>query len=160
MKPNELTPFTFPDTGINVLIRKTSPLLLMELRKQFPEPKPPKQTVMINDKPVEEENPSHPAYLAALEAYRLEFEQIMRRVLIRRAVTLKMTADVKAEVQRLKDEFKEDTGHELVGTDEFIYISYIAIGTDEDMEDLIEVITKRSQPTGPAVEAAKDSFPS
>lgn len=160
MKENELTPFTFPDTGIPILIKKVSPLLIMELRKLYPEPKPPAQEVEINGKKVIEYNMAHPEYIEAMQAYQLEFEQAMRKVLIRRGVSVTMTEDVKEAVKQIKKDFKQDTGHDLSGTDEYIYVSYIGIGTDQDMEDLIREITQRSQPTPGSTEVAKKSFPS
>lgn len=159
MSENELTPFIMKDTGKTVLIKKVSPLLLMELRKAFKEPKPPSQEVEINGRKVIEENRAHPDFKAALEAYNIEFETRMRRLLINRGVVVTMTDEVKAEVAALRAEWEEETGSPLTGSDSYIYVSYIAIGTEEDMNDLIAEITQRSQPTPSEVELAKRTFP-
>lgn len=160
MKENELTPFIFKDTGIAVQIRKVSPLLIMDMRQNFPEPKPPTQEVEINGKKVIEENRAHPDFRAAMETYSLEFENRMRRFLIRRGVSVHITDEIRAQIAQLKADYLEDTGSELKGSDEYIYISYIAIGTDADMEELIERITQRSQPTPEEVELGKVMFQS
>lgn len=158
-KKNELTPFTFKDSGKTVLIKKVSPLVLMEMQKQFPEPTPPTQEVEINGKKVIEPNYSHPDYLIAKQEYTFAFENKMRKFLIRRGVTVNMSEEVKQEIAQIKADYFEDTGAELQGSDEFIYVSFIAIGTDQDMEDLMSELTQRSQPTDLEVAAAKKSFP-
>ena len=43
--------------------------------------------------------------------------------------------------------------------DKLLYISYIAIGTDSDMEELMDVIMRRSQPTEAVMSDVKASFP-
>ena len=155
---NELTPFTFKDSKRTVLLRKVSPLLLMELRKTFPEPKPPTQEVEINGRKVFEENRAHPDFKAKMEAYNIEFEGRMRKFLISRGVVVTPTDEIKAEVEKLRADWLEETGVALSGSDDYVYVSYIAIGTEEDMEELIAEITQRSQPTPAEVELSKVTF--
>jgi hypothetical protein len=155
---NELTNFTFPDTGITVKIRKVSPLLMMEVQKRNKPPKPPMQEVDYgDDKITYEANPSHPDHIADLEQYNYDLEEKIRALTIKRGVVCDVPED---EIKELREFWKTEMGEELPEkNDKIAYISYICIGTQEDLEDLLSAITKRSQPTKPVIEAAKASFP-
>lgn len=157
VRQNELTNFTFKDTGITVQIRKVSPLLMMEVQKKFKPPPPPMQEVDYGDgNTVMEPNRSHPDYIAALEQYNYELEQKIRNLTIKRGVVCEVPKD---EVDELRKFWIEEMGEELPEADDKIaYISYICIGSTEDLEDLLAAITRRSQPTRPDIEAARSGF--
>ena len=163
-KTSELTPHTFKDTGIKVKIRKVSPMLIMEVQKAFPPPKPPMQEVVYGDpgesgaKTVEEPNEAHPDYLVAIDEYNLELEAKVRQLMFKRGVRIHLDEEQKQEVKELREEWKEMFDKDLSGSDKYLYISYIAIGTDADMEELQEVIMRRSQPTEAAIAEAKAGF--
>lgn len=143
---------TFQDTGITVSIRKVSPLLLNELRRRNPEPQPPKNLVDYGDgKKVLEENRADPDYMAALDKHAQELELKMRMLLIRWGVVYELTAQDLEQVKQLKEFWQTEYQQELEGTDLEVFISYIAIGTVEDLEELTNAIMRRSQPT-PAAE--------
>jgi hypothetical protein len=155
--PGELTPYTFKDTGISIKIRKVNPLLVNELDKAFPAPKPPMQEVDYGDgNKVMEANEAHPDYIQALSDYRNARMDRYKKLLVKRGVECKV--DLEA-VEELKKTWKEDYGCDMEGTDKEIYIFYICAGTQEDMDELMDAILKRSQPTKEAVELAKVSFP-
>ena len=164
VKENELTPYTFKDTGISVKIRKVSPMLIMEVQKAFPSPKPPMQEVVYGDpgepgaRTVEEPNEAHPDYLVAIDEYNLELEAKVRHLMFKRGVIINLDEVQKQEVKELRAEWKEMFGVDLSGSDKYVYISYIAIGTDADMEELQEVIMRRSQPTEAAIAESKAGF--
>ncbi len=161
---NELNPFTFEDTGITVQIRKVSPLLIMEVQKAMPVPKPPMQEVVYGDpndpgaKKVKEPNETHPDYMAAIEKYNMDLEQMVRKFMISRGVVITLDEEQKADVKELREEWKEEFGVELNGNDKFLFISYVAIGTDADMEELMDVIMRRSQPTEAEMSSVKAGF--
>ncbi len=163
-KTSELTPHTFKDTGIKVKIRKVSPMLIMEVQKAFPPPKPPMQEVVYGDpgesgaKTVEEPNEAHPDYLVAIDEYNLELEAKVRQLMFKRGVRIHLDEEQKQEVKELREEWKEMFDKDLSGSDNYLYISYIAIGTDADMGELQEVIMRRSQPTEAAIAEAKAGF--
>lgn len=151
--------FTFKDTGVTVMIRKVSPLLAFELRKRNPAPKPPKNKVELDGKTVYEENLADPDYEKAQAEYEQRIEELTRRLIIRRGVVHTLTESQKAEVDELKAYWLDETGEVLVGSDLDIFISYVAIGTDSDLGDLIDEILKRSQPTEGEVKEVLNSFP-
>lgn len=151
--------FTFPDTGVTVSIRKVSPLLISEIQRKNPTPKPPLNKVMYGDDTRYEENPADPDYIKALEDHGTKLEQAIRRALIRFGVVYELTAEDVRRVNELREFWQTDEGEQLVGSDMEVFISYLAIGTFEDLNDLVEAVTRRSQPTEKAVAEAAERFP-
>lgn len=147
-----LPDFTFKDTGITVQIRKVSPLLGMEIRKAFPPPKPPVVETPLGP----EENEADPDYEAAMQAYGLMIEEKASRLYIKRGV--ECVVDQEA-VERLRADMR-DEGITLEGDDKYLYIRYICVGSQEDYQDLLIAISRRSQPTEVAVAEAVETFPS
>lgn len=160
MEINELTPFTFQSTGKTVMIRKVSPFLQMELQKSFQPPEPPQQEVDYGDGDVRmEKNWSHPDYIKALEAYNIELSDKMQRLIVKRGVVVEISDENRKEIEDLRKFWLEEFGVELSEKNEkMIYIMYVCAGTQEDTEELIAAITKRSQPTEVAIQQAQGTF--
>lgn len=157
---DKLYNYTFKDTGIRVQIRKVSPMSVVELQKAFPAPTPPRQRVEVGGEWMEESNPSDPDYLAAKERHGQELEMRVRQLMIRRGVIIPPdNVTWQDEVKEFRAFWLETYGKELEGDDKEIYISHIAIGTDSDYVELVDAITRRSQPTEGEVAAARSSFP-
>lgn len=160
-KERKLWPFVCKDTGIILMIRKVSPDLMRELYQLYPAPQPPMQTVDLGEGQTRQEpNPVHPDYLAAVQAHSVMLQEKMQRLLITRGVMLEMTPEVTAQVAELRTEWHEITGADLDDSDKMLYISKIAVGTPEDLEELINAITRRSQPTDPAIQESLEQFKS
>lgn len=150
----------FKDTGITVGIRRVSPLLMLKLRERYPAPKPPMQEVDYGDgKKRLEPNPAHPDYIASMAAYDEDMERRARDLLIRRGVVVEWTDEQKAELEEVKAWWLASYGEELSGDDVVNYVSYVAIGSDSDLVDLVDALVKRSQPTEEAVKENLDRFP-
>jgi len=159
MKENELTPYTFKDTGKQVLIRKVSPMLVFQLSQDFPPPNPPMVEVTYGDEKVTEPNPADPSHAQAMIEYQRDFNLKTQRLMIKRGVAVTWTDDVKAEVAEMRQFYKDEFGRDIGADDHMIYVTMICVGTDSDLEELLAAITRRSQPTEAAVLAAKDTFP-
>lgn len=159
-KENELTTFTFPDSGRKVLLRRVSPLLTFDLQKAFPPPTPPMQSVTIGEG-VEEMQPNyaHPSYTDAMKAYQGDMNNRLQRLMIKLGVVINWTDEMKAEVQAVRDVFREETGAELDKEDVLVYVKYICVGSDGDLEDLAMRLMRRSHPTEVAISEAEKSFP-
>jgi len=161
MKQNELIPFTFKDTGKTVLIRKVSPMLVFQLSQDFPPPAPPMVEVTYGEaEKVMEPNPADPAFAEALRDYHRDFNLKTQRMMIKRGVSLVFDDDMKAEVAEMREFYRNEFGKEIGVDDHMIYVTMICVGTDSDLEELLNAITRRSQPTEAAVDAAKDTFQS
>lgn len=156
----KLTDFTFTDTGISVKIRKVPPMLYADIEASIPYPEAPTQEVDYGEPKgkVLEKNLSDPGYVTA-QAERLQIVyQAWRRALLLRGVILD-GEDWREDVEEYRQFIKEQTGKPLDEPDDkLIYILRICIGTLEAQEELIDAITRRSQPTQEAIEQAKQSF--
>lgn len=160
MQENELVPFTFKSTGKTVMIKKVSPFLAMELQNAFPPPEPPTQKVEYDEGDVrEEKNWSHPDYLKQVEAYNLAFSNKVQNLMIKRGVHFEITEEIRTELEELRKFWQEEYGTELSEkNDKLAYVLYVCAGTQEDTEDMIAAITKRSQPTEVAIQQAQGTF--
>lgn len=166
-KQNEITFFTCPDTGIKLPIRKVSPDLIQRLEKKIrtetTEPKPPLQTVDYGNGPVQEANWAEPGYLAAHEAWEREVNQKMQEqsqdMLLYLGVVkhIKLDDEMLAQVQEMRED-ADRFGLELDKDDKSVWVRNIALGTVEDLTDLVNRIIRRSQPTEEAVEEAQSRF--
>lgn len=153
--------FTFKDTGVTVQIRRVSPLLIIKLRDAFPAPKPPMQEVELpSGEKVLEPNTAHPDYIQALRDHEVANERRIQSLLLRRGVVFEWTDERRKEVQELRDFFRNELGANLSESDEEVYIAYIALGSDTDLEALLNAIALKSLPTEEGVEAAKERFKS
>lgn len=156
----QMTEFTFPDTGISVKVRKISPFLAADLAEAFPAPKPPEQEVDYGGEKgrVMEPNLSDPNYQYALRAYQQEITMKLQRVMIQRAIK-PVDEDWEEDVAEYRAYIQESTGKPLSEeSDLLVYVLRVCVGSQEDLQDLINVITRRSQPTPEGVQAAKNSF--
>jgi hypothetical protein len=156
----ELTSFTFKDTGITVKIRKISPMLAADVAAAIPEPLPPEQTVDYGEPrgKVSERNYSDPNYLVQMAQHNIKVFRALQRVMILRSVTVDGD-EWKAEVQEYRDFIEKHTDKPLDEPEDLVvYVLRICVGSEEDLNDFLSYVTRRSQPTPEAVEAAKDSF--
>jgi len=159
--PPPLPPFTFKDSGITVQLRKLSPftgdLIGRSLRKERPAPTPPVNMVQYGDgKPTPEPNTADPAYLAAMQEYETwiagEAGKRMMNLVIDTAIVISKDDIDLDEVQRIRSAMAMlDSPIEDDMDDREVYIRYICVGSQDDLEDLIANATRRSQPTEAAI---------
>lgn len=159
----KIAKFTFEDTGIEVGIRKVSPLFIADARTEYVKkhaPEVPSQRINYGteEQPnwIVEQNPADPDYLKALEALDGEIEGHIRRFIIRRGVICEV--DLEA-VREARQDAMEEFGVELDPDDKFVYVSYVCTGSQEDLQDLLTAIIRRSQPTEEEIANAVSSFP-
>lgn len=159
-KAGELTAFTFRDSGITVKIRKVSPMIATDVARAFPDPNPPAQLVDYGEPKgkVLEANYSDPDYLKAKKANQEKMLEAIQRVYVLRGVVVEGD-DWKEEVKEYREFMKEQTGVPVdEPSDLVVYVLRICVGSDGDLEDLLNAITRRSQPTPKEVDLAKGSF--
>jgi len=155
-----LTDFTFKDTGITVKIKKISPMLAADVSAAMPEPLPPEQEVDYGEPKgkVMERNYGDPTYAQAMKEYERKASALVQKVIINRAVVVE-GEDWKKEVKEYRDFIFSNTGAQLEEKDDLlVYVLRICVGSNDDMNDLVDAIIKRSQPTQEAIEQAKRSF--
>lgn len=167
LKPNEITFFTVPDTGIALPIRKVSVDLLRKMEKkvraEMPEPAVPMQEVRYGDRVEYEANPAHPDYIRARDKWKQEFgNEIQERtqtLLIDFGIIPYVTLDDE-EKERVAQyrEIAEKNGLELDPDDRVVWVNDIALGTVEDLADLISAIMRRTRATEEAINEAVKKF--
>lgn len=149
-------PYVFKDTGEEVQIRKVSPLLIIKLRERYPSPKPPIQTVDYGDGPKTEQNPAHPDYILAQQEYDIQMERRARELLIKRGVVVDWTDERRAKLAEIREFWQSTYDEALPDTDDTVaYVSYVCVGSDSDLTELVEALIKRSQPTEEAITEAQ-----
>ena len=148
------------DTGIRVMVRKVSQMLIKEAVKDFIPPQAPMNKVIIDSKEELESNTADPAYQAAMREYNLKVIEAGNAVLIKWGVVYTLTEEDRAQVKELKETWLEDHDKPLEGSDKFIFVNYIAVGSQEDYIELRDAITRRTQATPEATQEALGSFPS
>ena len=146
-----LTEHTLKDTGRTVLIRKVSPYLITEVDDSLKRPRPPKVEVKYETKTVMEENESDPDYREALREYVKKRNGLFNKIVLLRGCAVNLTDEQKQEVKDLRELTLAETGVVLAGSDEWVYITKICVGTDDDLKELVNAITRRSFPTEGAI---------
>src|SRR3990167_1922517 len=155
----KLYPYLIKDSGVTINIRKVSPLLLNEVSKKFPRPTAPLNEVDYGDgKKKQEPNEADPDYQTSLSAWQQSIYIETQRIMIDRGVVIALTDEQKEDVRELRKYWKDTYDSELIGSDVFVYVTLIALSTQEDIQELIEGITRRSQPTEGAIAEAVTSF--
>lgn len=162
MKQNSLMPFTFKDSGETVQVRRISPFLAMQAQKSTAKPQPPMNEVDYGDGVKRQEpNPADPKYLEAVKKWEEDVERRTRKLMIERAVVVEMDDEKREQVNELRNWMIENLGAGSVeeGTsDKEFWVTMIAIASPEDLQDLMNFVTRRSQPTPEEIAAAKESF--
>lgn len=157
-----LTDFTFRDTGITVKIRKISPMLAADIAAAIPEPLPPENEVDYGPPKgkVKEPNLTDPDYQRKLLEHSRRVFIAWRRVMVMRAVDKDSLPDGwDEEVKQYRDFIREQTGKEIDEPEDLVvYILRICVGSEEDLGEFINAVTRRSQPTAEVIEQAKASF--
>jgi hypothetical protein len=143
--------------GITVVIKPIAPFLLNDARKKIAKPKPPVQKIPTYDGTgfIEESNPAHPDYQAALQNYHEELGLFMGEVMMRLGVEAEVDHDA---VKQLREQWAKLNIGELDSDDAYCYIRYCLIETQEDFQNLIEAVTSRNNPTEKAVADAIETF--
>jgi hypothetical protein len=155
-----LAEFTFKDTGITVQIRKVSPMLAADVAAAMPEPLPPEQEVDYGEPvgKVMERNYGDPKYVVTLAEHRHRLYDTLQRAIILRSVVA-TDGKWKDDVNEYRQFLLSQTGKEIDEKDDLVvYVTRICVGSQEDLNDLMAAITRRSQPTEEAVAAAKADF--
>lgn len=165
--PETLYPFTFPDTGRSVQIRKVSSLLRQETRRQvaqspgFEEPQPPQSEVDYGDGKISVKNVAHPIYQDLKREWNARVNEEtgarLKRQAIRRGVICEV--DEIAVAQARADAAADGIDLSLFD-DHYVYVAFVCVGSDDDWTDLLKAIFERSAPQEAAVQAHIAAFQS
>lgn len=140
-------PFKFPTSGVEIKIRKFSPLILADMSQSFPAPKPPMQEVELDGKIRKEPNFSHPEYLDAVQQHQVEQQRLTQRAIVRLGVDYSLTPSDREDLARVLS-FMKDSGATPQGDSELEqWVYYVAVNSSEDITALTEEVLSLSQAT-------------
>ena len=151
---------TLPNCGLLLRIRRVSPFLAKDIRKQIQrtlkKPAPPLQEVDYGDgKKVKEPNEAHPDYKAELNEYYTELGDLFLSQLIAFGVE----CEIDAERVRAFRERAAGYGIELSSDDLVVYVTRVVGLSQNDVRAMQDAILGRIQPTEARTAEAVESFP-
>jgi len=153
----------FTDTGVVVSLRKVNPFLMQEARSSLLaiKPEPPKREV-TEEGPLKgtfEVMDTDPEYIKILKVWEEGIDNAIMEMQIKRGVVSVDVDGWEDEVVELRKEFDILGIADRLPKDDLVcYITYIACGTPQDLQEFVQSIAVRSQPTKEAVDASKESF--
>lgn len=153
-----LPAFTFPDSGITVVLRRFAPdtqdAIVRALQRDDPPPAVPIATTELGEEP----NPADPDYQKALSDYfqRLALETSKKLVdlaLRRIEVEVDQAAvdALRADMAAIGTPIEDDD-------DRMVYIRHICISSTYDLTAMLAYLQRRSLPTEAAVQEFLESF--
>lgn len=161
-------PFTFDSTGYEVTIQKVPRTLVNDIRLMHlaTKPEPPLGPPIELDGPMkgmreEIDDPNHPAvkkYYADLQDWlRMVNTDIMEKQLELGVIEI-LTDGWEGQAQERREWLTKIGVKDLPESDKVFWITRVAAGTEEDLEELAEAIKNRSVPDKEKIDAAVDSF--
>jgi hypothetical protein len=151
---SKLKPFTFPDGGGAVRVKRIPPMLIRDLQRQFKPPKPPRQEVQFEKGVRTIPNPEHPDHVEAMAAYDEEFGERIMHLVVKLGVACEVdqaaVADLRAQMQ--------EEGLTLDPDDKYVYVTRILAETTGDMEALQQAVLGESTVTEAGVAEATERF--
>lgn len=160
--PSEKIEITLPTSQYRLTIvrpRVSTALLMMQLRKQHPRPRPPRVVVEILGKSQLVENTADPDYLAATEEYEGMVSLLFMEALIKMSVQNRPSPEELAEVQLIKEQLAGVVDVDLVDKPYDAWLNYIVIQSDQDQKYLFEQINNLIVPAEEDVAEVEGTFP-
>jgi len=143
-------------SGKVIKINPVSPLLVMDVAKSLPKPKPPLVEVDYGDGGKKlEHNTADTNYQEELLAWEEKREIVAKKLTLIRGIDVDI--DLTA-VKELREFTKELSGVDLDANDKYVYITYILIPDPTELQTIITLISNGGQPTADNVGVARDAF--
>ncbi len=147
----------FDHLGVTLKIRRIPRMLIEDWRKSLPaQPPVPTQEIDYGGGQKRlEENPTHPSYLQAIEAY--NYDVGMRAIAF--SIDRGVVVDVdQAAVTELRT-WAAASGIQLPASDLVVFVSRILLPDLEDLVKLRQAVFGRTEATEEAIDQAVDRFP-
>lgn len=168
---------TFKDSGITVRLHKLSPVTAQEIGAQVrrekagTKPTPPVVEVDYGQGKIKQPHTGDPVYQAMLKEWQDECNRIANDRLFDLACLVAVEVTIgdaeKQQIARTKRLLKVTTKIDWQDNpdltpeenDQLFYMTHIACGSAEDLQEFYLAVVTRSQPTEAAIEQHKESFP-
>lgn len=173
----ELPLHTFKDSGVTVRLHKLSPMTGQEIHAVVEreladdKPRPPIVDVDYGQGKLAMPHEGDPVYQELLAAWRKRVNTIANDRLFKVAALLAVELTVgereRTQIDRTKKylrlagklEWQDDSELSQEENDQLFYMTHIACGSAEDLQEFYMAIATRSQPTEAAIERHKETFP-
>jgi len=170
---SELEPFTFPDSGITVRLRRVGPRTIEQIvarvsrqyQREHPRPRPPMVPVVVGEsEQVLEPNVNDPDYRARLQEWETGLQTQQAIATMRFLVDYGIVADVDQEaVRALREALSPEdlmTEDGKPYTDHQVYVEHVCMISPRDIQAVVSAILGISQPSNDRIEAMVDRFQS
>ena len=155
-------PFTFQDTGVEITIQKVSPAIAADARRALGKGKPHVPTRLITmDGPLKgtlEKVDDDPQYLEDLALHEQMVEEKINQLYIKRGVVEIVTKGWQQDVKDYRGLMSDIGIDTLQEDDKTLYITRLAPGSNEDLQELFSAIMMRSEPTEEVIQEHVDTF--
>ena len=166
--------YEFQDSGVKVVYKRVSPFIGAEIRAETQRNRPSLPTRIVDEegplKGTVEEIPPTPEYIEELRRWEQKSNEFLMRFQIKRAIVEILEPDdwrEQVEEYRLERELYIEEMTKLNATfkvdplpedDVLVFITYIAMATQDDMNEFVRAVSTRSIATDETVAGVKDSF--
>ena len=150
--PNKAT-FTFSN-GVTVALERVGPMVALPIQRANPPPSPPLAPGVGGQL---EPNPADPDYEGVLAAHNQKVALLIQEAILDLGIADDIEIDTDA-VARIRRVYKKQ-GIELNDDDRMIYIKYICLAGQDDIEGIFNAI-RNYDVTEEAIRAAEEMFPS
>lgn len=145
--------YTFSN-GVTVALERVGPLFALPIQRANPAPAPPLAPGVGG---MLEPNPADPDYEATLAAHNQKLALIIQEALLDMGIAEDIEID-QAAVDRIRQGYQR-IGITMPETDRMLYIKYVCISNQIDLEGLFSAI-RNYDVSEEAIRAAEDMFPS
>lgn len=145
--------YTFVN-GTTVELERVGPLFALPILQAHPTPTPPLAPGVGGQL---EPNPADPDYERILEEHQQKISLLMNDVLLDMGIAENTVIDLKA-VERVRRIYKK-AGIDLSDDDRMVYLKYVCVGSEDDLQGVIGAIQAYDQPSEAQIEAATAMFP-
>ena len=153
----KLVPFKLPDSGVGVIVVGVSRITTMlRLKRRSPKPEAPMVRVEIAGVERHERNEADPDYLRAVEQWdSMLAVETMESTINRLAMAQGLTDDDKRAVAALRSAYNGDFDGL---SDEYVWLTEIAITSDDDFNLLLGKCYGQADPSQEGVNQASKEF--
>jgi hypothetical protein len=165
--PERLYPFTFSDTGYQVMVKKLSSFWRDTIRKQvlrepeYKKPDPPMFEHDYGQGRISAPNYSHPLYQQLLADWTVRVNTAVGERVTPFVIQHGVVCEIDDEAVRLARITAAENGIDLSEYDDhYVFVAFVCIGSFEDWQDLLRAVFERSAPTEAAIDSYKETFQS
>ncbi len=153
----KLIPVKLDDSGVTVQVPGMSKVsIILQLKRKSPPPKAPLVEVEIAGNVRWERNEADPDFAGSFSRWDAMMnlaatDSMLRRIALKQVLSKEQKEEV-AEIRKALE------GEELPDSDELLWLTECALGSDRDLKQLLDQAAKQADPSQEGVNQAKKNF--